>query len=191
MARKPVSDADLASLGAFQGTIDRNSNFRQQAFDHNLGRNTRVAKLLGYMALLRQAGVALAGNVECVAAVRQNFSSSQTMTHLDLPTGPMQAAHFLPGQLRIGGREIWQFAGNLATRGHIEFLFAEVEHLPLAFNQADTAAEAKGQAGGLCAALAHACTTLILRQPAGKTAAGKIPLDLLQAAYDTWQRDAL
>lgn len=191
MHRKPVSDADLAELGRFQGRIDRNSNFRQQAFDHNLGRNVRVAKLLGYMALLRQRGTTLAGIIDCVAATRQNFSSSQTRKHMELPTGPSQAAHFLPGQIRIGGREVGQFATNPATRGHIEFLFAEVEHLPVAFNQADSAAEAKEQGGGLCAALANACTTLIQRQSTLPQTAGKIPPDVLQFAYNNWHRDAL
>ena len=191
MERKPVSDPALAALGEFQGAIDRNSNFRQQAFDHNLGRNVRVVKLLGYLALLRQGGAALTGTVECIAAIRQNFSSSQTMEHMGLPTGPMQAAHFLPGQLKIGGKEVWLLASNPATRSQIEFLFAEVEHLPLPFNQADSAAEAKGKAAGLCAALVHACTTLIRRPLVAKPAPGKIALELVQAGYDDWQRDAL
>lgn len=186
MDRKSVSDAELAALGTFQGTIDRNSNFRRQALEHNLSRNVRVVKLLGYIALLRRRGVALTDAVECVAAVRQNFSSSQSMTHLGLPADPHQAAHFLPGQIRVGGREIWRFAVNPVTAGQIEFLFAEVEHLPVAFNQADTAGEAKGQPGGLCAALAQACTTLIRSQPG----TGKL-LSALQTGYEEWHRDAM
>jgi hypothetical protein len=136
MNRKTVSDPDLAALGEFQGTIDRNSNFRQQAFDHNLGRNVRVAKLLAYVGMLHQKGVAMAGTVECAAATRQNFSSSKSMTHMGLPTVPNQAAHFLPGQILVGRKEIWRFATSPMTRGHMEFLCAEVEHLPVAFNQA-------------------------------------------------------
>ena len=191
MIRKPVSDAELAKLGEFHGMIERNSNFRQQAFDHNLGRNVRVVKLLSYLALMRQAGISLAGNVDCVAAGKQNFSSSKTMTLMGLPTGPMQAAHFLPGQLTIGCVEVWQFAKNPTTRGHIEFLFAEVEHLPLAFNQADTAAEANGRATGLCAALAHACSVLIGQPLTANPRAGKAPVDLIQVGYNDWQRNAI
>jgi hypothetical protein len=192
MDRKPVSNPALAALGTFQGTIDRNAHFRQQALDHNLGRNIRVIKLLGYLALLRQSGASLTGRMECVAAVRQNFSSSQSMTHLGLPTGSTQAAHFLPGQMRIGGKEIWRCATNRATRDHIEFLFAEVEHLPLPFNQADTAAEAKGQSGGLCSALVQACTTLVRRKViVPPVLPGKLPRDLVQAAYVDWHRNAM
>ena len=191
MDRKPVSDPKLAALGEFQGTIDRNSNFRQQAIDHNLGRNVRVAKLLGYLALLRQRGASLTGSIECVAAVRQNFSSSKSMTHMGLPTGPTQAAHFLPGQIRIGGRDVWQFTTNPATRGQIEFLFAEVEHLPANFNQADTTAEAKGSNNGLCSALVHACTTVIRRPEGQQMSAGKLPLNLVGAAYEDWHRHAI
>jgi hypothetical protein len=190
MDRKPVSDPDLAALGEFQGTIDRNSNFRQQAFDHNLGRNVRVAKVLGYLALMRQRGASLTGAIDCVAATRQNFSSSKSMTHMGLPAGPTQAAHFLPGQIRIGGREMPELAADPTTRSAIEFLFAEVEHLPSPFNQADTEAEAKGQAGGLCSALANACATLIRRPLPNRPANGRIPLDLVQLAYDEWHRGA-
>src|SRR5689334_20543892 len=137
MDRKPVSNPELAELGKFQGSIDRNANFRQQASNHNLGRNIRVLKLFGYMGLMRQSGIPLAGAVDCLAATLQNFQSSQTMTHMGLPTGPMQAAHFMPGRVTVGGKSIWEWAGPI-TRGHIEFLFSDVEHLPLPFNQADS-----------------------------------------------------
>ena len=185
MERKPVSNPDLAALGEFQGTIERNSNFRKQAFDHNLGRNVRVAKLLAYLAMIRQTGVSLTGSVECTAAVKQNFSSSKAMTHMGMPTGPTQAAHFLPGQVRIGGKEIWQFATNPATRGHIEFLFAEVEHLPVVFNQADTAAEGKGRTDGLCSALVSACTTLIRQTTASRRKTRAQPAGRSNGAF--WQ----
>jgi len=186
MNRNPVSDPHLAALGRFQGSIERNSNFRQQALDHNLSRNVKVAKLLGYLALMRQAATLPAGIVECVAAIRQNFSSSRSMTNMGQPTGAMQAAHFLPGQIRIAGKEIAQFSTNLQTRGHIQFLFAEVEHLPVVFNQADSAAESNG----LCSALSKACTILIHSQTKSRQSPGRFPLDLVQSAYDEWHRGA-
>jgi hypothetical protein len=89
-------------------------------------------KLLAYLALIGQRGASLNGIIDCVAATRQNFSSSKSMTHMGLLTGPMQAAHFLPGEIRIGGRAIWEFATSPRTRANIEFLFTEVEHLPVA-----------------------------------------------------------
>jgi hypothetical protein len=159
MARQTVSDAELARLGRFQGKIERNASTRQQAFDHNLGRNVRVIKLLAYLGLLRQTGTTVSGEIKCVAAIRQNFSSSQSGTHMGLPTGPIQAAHFLPGQVTIKGRPVWVYTKDPGTRGHIEFLFAEVEHLPAVFNQADTAAESNGRAEGLCAAVSIAAHT--------------------------------
>jgi hypothetical protein len=195
MDRKPSSDQQLAELGEFQGTIDRSSNFRQQALDHNLGRNSRVAKLLGYIALMRQAGANFGGSVDCVAAAQQNFQSPEDLTHLDMPAGVHQAAHFLPGQVTIGGRRVQQFASNPRTQGHIEFLFGEVEHLPVVFNQADSAGEAKGRSIGLCAALSRGCATLITRPMTGKgpirPGQGAIPMDLVQAGYEDWYRDSL
>ena len=194
MPRKPVSDAELRRLGKFQGAIERNANFRQQASNHNLGRNVRVVKLLAYLGLLRQAGKSFTGPIKCVAAVRQNFSSSQSGTHLSLPTGPMQAAHFLPGQITINGRPVWDYAKDAGTRGRIEFLFAEVEHLPAVFNQADTEAENKGQQGGLCSALTDACHTMVHTpatpnaNPAGTS---RLASALLQKAYEEWHRNAI
>jgi hypothetical protein len=191
MNRNPVSDPGLAALGKFQGAIERNSNPRQQAMDHNLGRNVKVAKVLAYLTLLRQKGVSFAGGVECVGNPPQNFSSSRTMTHLGMPVAPHQAAHFLPGRIRIGGRDVWKYAADPVTRSQFEFLFAEVEHLPLPFNQADSAAEAKGESIGLCAAFVQACTTVIRRPIAANLKAGKLSLELLQAGYDDWQRNAV
>src|SRR5262249_5746707 len=140
--------------------IDRNSNFREQALNHNLGRNVRVIKVLMYLARMVQDGCPLRGTVDCVAAERQNFSSSRTRTQMGLPTAPSQAAHFLPGQLRIGGQNVWKLASDYSTRSRLEFLFAEVEHLPIAFNQADSAAERKGEECGLAAAFASGCALL-------------------------------
>ncbi len=67
----------------------------------------------------------------------------------------------------------------------MEFLFAEVEHLPLVFNQADSAAEAKGKAAGLCSALAKACNTMLTKPEAAGSGALKhqVPMSLLEAAY--------
>ena len=94
-------------------------------------------------------------------------------------------------QIRVGGRNVWEFATNAATRAQMEFLFAEVEHLPTPFNQADTAAEANGEPGGLCSALALACTKLITTSLPAKPGDGKIPLELLQPAYEDWFQLAL
>jgi hypothetical protein len=95
----------------------------------------------------------------------------------------MQAAHFLPGQLRIGGKPIWRFASKPAILSQIEFLFGEVEHLPAPFNHADTEAEASGHPGGLCAAFSAAATQL-LRKPLPER-------DWLRPAFEEWHRLAL
>lgn len=186
MDRKPVSNTELADLGAFQGLIDRNGSFRHQAFNHNLGRNVRAAKLLAYMIMLHKSDPKFKGVVDCVAAIRQNFSSEQDMLQMGLPTGPMQAAHFLPGQVTVGGKPVWSFSKNQKVSSEMEFLFAEVEHLPLAFNQADTAAENKGRPGGLCAALAAAGQD-VMNTPAPTNAV----LVSLKTPYEIWCRGAI
>jgi hypothetical protein len=172
MNRHGVSDQDLAALGTFQGKIERSASFLAQAQNHNLGRNVRVVKVLAALDLMRKAGENMAGAVTCAAAIRQNFSSSN----------PMQAAHFLPGQLRIGARPIWELTRSPRARAKVEFWFAEVEHLPAPFNHADSEAEASGATRGLCTALS-AAVTILLRPQSG--------LSPIQLAYQEWQRLAL
>lgn len=161
MSRKPVSNPEDAALGKSQGNIGYNSNFRDQAFGHNLGRNVRVVEVLTHLAKMVVDGRQFPGHVECVAAERQNFSSPKTLTHMGMPAAPSQAAHFLPGQIRIGGQNIWEWALDSSTRRRLEFVFAQVEHLPVAFNQADSAAERKGEPCGLAAAFAAGCAAVI------------------------------
>jgi len=185
MARTPSSDPEQRELGEFQGLIERNSNFRTQAFDHNLGRNVRVAKVLTIVRMLRAAHKPLKGSVTCTKAEMQNFSSDQTMTILGLPAGPTQAAHFLPGTLCIGGTPLWGYISDAKFKGKVEFLFGEVEHLPAVFNQADTSAEASGTAGGLCAALAMACAAII------EPSHGNDAAHLMKSAWEQWSNGAL
>lgn len=174
MNRSKVSDEQLSDLGDFQGLIERATNPLAAAQNHNLGRNVRVLKLLAFLHRLKSEGVKLNGAIDCTKAIKQNFSSPK----------PMEAAHFLPGQLTIAGREVWLFAQKRRVAAEIEFLFAEVEHLPAPFNHADSEAEAKGQGYGLCAALSSA-VTILLRYPFVG------PGDPLKPAYEEWHRRAL
>lgn len=82
MKRTPSSDAEQRQLGEFQGRIGRNSNPRAQAFNHNLGRNVRAARVLTLIQLLRESGTRLSGTVTCARGQKQNFSSDRTMTIL-------------------------------------------------------------------------------------------------------------
>jgi hypothetical protein len=106
------------------------------------------------------------------------------MTILGFPAGPMQAAHFLPGTVCIGGIPLWGYIDDAKFKGTIEFLFGEVEHLPTVFNQADTSAEASGTAGGLCSALAMACSAII------GASQGADPRALTKSAWEQWSEGA-
>jgi hypothetical protein len=147
--RSRPSDRDLAALGRFQGQIERFGNTRGQAINHNMGRNIRVLKVLVALGALR--GKDMPQFCAVKKAEKQNFSS----------TGGEQAAHFLPGQLQIGGRPVWLWAKQSELKRQLEFLFGEVEHLPVAFNQADSEAEANGENWGLCAAFAAAAEEVL------------------------------
>lgn len=190
MNRTKASDPDFRSQGDFQALIDRNANFRQQAYNHNLGRNVRVAQVLTFIVLLRQSGAPVSGTVQCTGAVRQNFSSPADLEHMGLAAPWSQAAHFLPGQVCIGGHHLWQLFSR-HTCPAVEFLFAEVEHLPVAFNQADSAAENKGRNDGLCDALARACTAIIQARIQTKPQPTVVDMTLLQTAFGEWQHRAV
>ncbi|MGA7341528.1 MAG: hypothetical protein WBE72_25415 [Terracidiphilus sp.] len=190
MGRKPPSDPEYAAEGRFQGLIERSSNPRQQAFDHNMARNIRVVQVLAYLALMRQRGIALTGKVVCVGDPPQNFSSSRTMTRYGMPVEPHAAAHILPGKIQIGGTDVWMLARNRETQSAFEFVFSGVEHVPVPFNQADTAAEDKGSPGGLCAAFEEACKAVIRSKIPLSPRGARLNLDLLKLGYDAWERDA-
>jgi hypothetical protein len=192
MNRARNSYPELREHGTFLGKIERNGGPRDRAFNHNLGRNVRVVKLLTFVGLMRQAGKPLTGTVTCIKAKKQNFSSKSGMTMLGITMGSMQSAHFLPGTICVGGIPIWRFATDPETIGYIEALFADVEHLPSVFNQADSEAEAKYEFGGLCAALAAACQSL-LTGPAAISRHGGLPglMGPLKTAYQFWQEGAL
>lgn len=190
MGRRPPSNPVYRAEGKFQGLIERNSNPRQEAFDHNIARNIRVVQVLAYLTLMRQSGIAFTGKVECVGDPPQNFSSSQSMTRFGLPTEPHAAAHILPGKIQIGGTNVWKLAKNPTTQDAFEFLFSGVEHLPVTFNHADSAAEDKGAPGGLCAAFERACETVIHSAIPSNARGSRLNLGLLMLGYGAWARDA-
>jgi hypothetical protein len=106
-----------------------------KALAHSHSRNSHVVQAVTFFSLIRSAAPSVAvAQVLIEAAQRQMFKSSDGF----------QAAHYLPGQIRVGPHLPWLLIPNPNARQHLEYLFADVEHLPAAFNKADSAAEAKG-----------------------------------------------
>ena len=151
MANRTVPDADAAKDARFnQLTVERFRADARAATEHSTFRNDRVVRVMCYIGILRGLGhIRDNARVDCIAAQRQHFSS---------PDGH-QAAHYLPGQIRIDGVYPWNLIKDPRTRIQFESLFADVEHLPADFNKADSAAEACG----LKDAFARTCQALILR----------------------------
>ena len=86
----------------------------------------------------------------CTAALLQRYSYPR----------PDQAAHFMPGQLRLNGLPIWEYQANTVGRLYLMDMFADVERLPVNFNRADSEAES-GPLG--LKELAARCTGHIVR----------------------------
>lgn len=145
-----------------------------RAIAHGCSRNSHVVKVLSYMALLRAEGragppLAVQPSVACTAAVRQFFSASDGD----------QAAHLLPGQIRIDGQFPWLYLQGAAAR-QLENEFAYVEPMHANFNKADSAAEANGMAD----AFADACRHVLV-------APGPPEREIAHAYHQVWTPAAL
>lgn len=154
------------------------------AQSHSMGRDRRVGQVMCYLSLMRSAGLIDSNaTVTCTAAARQHFSSSRA--------DGKQAAHFLPGQLRINRKLPWLLIPNQLTAFKLEGLFGDVDDLPADFNKADSAAEAYRTVTGLKAGFAGSCQIVV----DGLAAARGLGINrsLVQRAFKDWikrSRDA-
>jgi hypothetical protein len=150
MARRTVPDRREARRERFRHLIvERYASDPALALAHGASRNRHVAQVLCFIALLRDPARRIRPmlplpDVTCTAAERQFFSASEGD----------QAAHLLPGQIRIDGVLPWLYLGGEAAR-QLENLFASVEPLHADFNKADSAAEANGLTDAFAMACRH------------------------------------
>jgi hypothetical protein len=158
-------------------TIERFQSDLAAARSHSLGRDRRVGQVMCYLSLMRSAGLIVKfATVTCTGAARQHFSSSRIEGK--------QAAHYLPGQLRINGRCPWEFIGDWRTAKHLEGLFGDVEDLPADFNKADSAAEAYHSVEGLKQSFAQSCK-IVVYDPQSEEG-NRINRTLVRRAYNDW-----
>ena len=161
---------DQPALAQFnQVTVERFTNDIAKAIGHSNSRNYRVVQVASFFSLIRNSAPTLAS-----AAVMIEKAHTQMFRS---PDG-YQAAHYLPGQLRIQSELPWLLLPTTAAREQLQYLFADVEHLPAAFNKADSAAEAKG----LCETF-RAVGETILRDPIPPRK-GAINRNLVRRIYD-------
>jgi len=127
------SEPALARFNQLQ--VQRFTNDISKAIGHSNARNSRIVQAACFFSLIRSTAPNWAAmRVSVEAAQRKMFSSP----------GGYQAAHYLPGQLKISDQLPWSLLSSVSARQRLESLFADVEHLPAAFNKADSAAEDKG-----------------------------------------------
>lgn len=173
MART-VPDRQAAKAARFnQLVVQRFVNPVAQAVGHSHSRNSRVVQTLCYFSLMRNTGQHsfLHYAIAIEKAARQLFHSH----------GGNEAAHFLPGQIRIKDEFAWRFISDPATSRRLECLFGDVENLPADFNKADSAAEEKG----LCEAFRHV-SEVVLRDASQRTP-NHANRDLVRRMYtDIW-----
>lgn len=157
--------------------LEISGNDRQRAESHNLGRNVRVVKVLGYLSLMRGAGMRLdLLPVTVEKAEVQAFKAEKNPERMGVRRGTQAGAHFLPGQLKIQGRNPWEFLQDHATMVKLRWLFAEVDGIAENINKADKAAEDCG----LIEAFRAACVEVIRD---AHPVAGKVNLKLVQDTY--------
>jgi hypothetical protein len=161
---------DQPALSRFnQVDVVRLTNGVSKAVGHSNSRNDHVVQVASFFSLIRNtAPNSASASVIIEAAQRQMFRS---------PDG-YQAAHYLPGQLKIQNGLPWFLLPATSARQRLENLFADVEHLPAAFNKADSAAEGKG----LCETFRRVGEE-VLRDPLPPRK-GAINRDLVRRIYD-------
>ena len=110
---------------------------RAMAHQHMVGRTERVVKLL-----VATASMAAAARRPGASERLRSFN----VGHVDCSKGELQAvsypdpdaaAHYLPGQIKIGGLPPWEFLTNLRQREFLMLLFQDTDRLRVAFNQTD------------------------------------------------------
>jgi hypothetical protein len=176
MARTTVSQ-DHSSEAKFGKRIERFRSDLDAAKSHSIGRDRRVGQVMCYLSLMRNTGIIdHRTSVTCTAAARQHFTSSRAEGK--------QAAHFLPGQLRLNGRFPWLLLKHQATALKLEGLFGDVEDLPADFNKADSAAEAYQSVEGLKRSFADACK-IVVNHP-DSAGGAKVNRTLVRLAFQDW-----
>lgn len=176
MARAPVS-AERTQLAKIEKLIERFQSDLAAARSHSLGRDRRVGQVMCYLSLMRSAGlIENSATVTCTKAIRQHYSASRAEGK--------QAAHYLPGQLRINGRCPWDFIPDQGTARKLEGLFGDVENLPANFNKADSAAEAYQSVEGLKDSFAESCKIVV--QSPHQAEENRISRTQVRRAYNDW-----
>jgi hypothetical protein len=175
MGRRRSPDRVIAAEERFRLLrVQRFSSDTEKAIWHGRSRNTRVAKVLVYMAAIRmpdRPGLPLTPNpsVTCKGAEQQFFSAS----------GENQAAHLLPGQILIDNTYPWLFLqGEPARRLQNEFAYVDPIHAN--YNAADRVAERNGMVDTFAAA----CRAVL-------TSAGEAEIDVSNAYHRVWVPGAL
>jgi hypothetical protein len=180
MSREVPKGDGPAAARFNQLEVIRFSSEVKSALGHSASRNEKVAQVLCFFSLIRSTTPTLDASRVLIEKAQYNMFSS--------PDG-YQAAHYLPCQLRIVERAAearlpWDYVPKPTARQALQNLFAEVEHLPVAFNKADSAAEEKG--------LKEAFRTvgeIVLRDPMilKRGSANKM---LIRRSYDIWKAGA-
>lgn len=175
MGRRRSPDRAVAAQERFRLLrVQRFSSDTEQALWHGRSRNTRVAKVLVYMAAIRmpdRPGLPLTPNpsVTCKGAEQQFFSAS----------GDNQAAHLLPGQILIDNTYPWLFLQGEPAR-LLQNEFAYVDPIHANYNAADRLAERNG----MIDAFAAACRAVL-------TGTGDAERDVSNAYHRAWVPGAL
>lgn len=170
---RPSDQAAVQAARFNQKVVERLVNPVAQALGHSNSRNSRVVQTLCYFSLMRNSGAHnyLTYSVLIEKAARQFFNS----------TGGNEAAHYLPGQIRLNSAFAWTLIAHPTTSQRVECLFSDVENLPSDFNKADSAAEKQG----LCESFRH-ISEVVLREASPRTP-NHANRDLIRRLYnDVW-----
>ncbi len=184
MSARNTYSPEVTEAGEFtELVVERKLSDVDLARTHVIGRNRRVGQVLCYLSLMKSHGlIPQASGASAIAAIVQDFKSGDGN----------EAAHYLPGQLKLGipGKgdvTPWSLVRNPTTAGAIASLFSAVQDLPANFNKADSYVEMYANPP-LKKVFAQACAVVLAATPRPD---GRADVDAIRAGYARWIADSL
>ena len=135
-----------------QKSVERFQNYSRYAKNHIIGRNGSLVDLLCHLSVLRNAGVTdRHAGMSARGARYQETRGAKAMQQ--------QAAHCLPRQLLVNGRDPSSMMVSSVAQHELRRLFGKVTVAPRCLNTADSYSEQA--ANGLVAAFLQTCHGVI------------------------------
>jgi hypothetical protein len=157
---------DTRDFQTFEGGLTADGR-QKLARLHVAGRTERMVKLLAATAAIAAAAKWPGASKRLQQFNRGHVRCTKAELQAVAYPFPEQAAHYLPGQIKVGGLPPWEFLNNIPQQDFLRLLFQDTDRLRFTFNQADSAVE-DGPLG--MKRLAAQCVKAVIQEHASTSA---------------------